>query len=152
MRRTFFSRELLHSLSKLTCCTAELASWALICWFVPCENKEATRYPTSLRRSQRDSQPTSIQHYTRRGWLIRGRFTGDVQPQEGSVAPDLLCAGEEAVSRRTEQLKAETLRILQQLSRGRELHSSSFLSRAFLPTFHTGNIKKLNFRYIIFVP
>lgn len=39
--RTFFSRELLHSFSKLTCCTAELASWALICWFVPCENKDA---------------------------------------------------------------------------------------------------------------
>lgn len=68
------------------------------------------------------------------------------------MAPDLLCAGEEAVSRRTEQLKAETLRVLQQLSRGRELRSSSFSSRAFLPTFHTGNSKKLNFRYIIFVP
>ena len=39
--RTFFSRELLHSFRRLTCCTAELASWALICWFVPCENEGA---------------------------------------------------------------------------------------------------------------
>lgn len=80
--RTFFSRELLHSLSRLTCCTAELASWALICWFVPWERRgDAVSQPPSVRGS--DPQTTSRQHHTWRWGLNRGRVTGHLQPREG---------------------------------------------------------------------
>lgn len=38
-RCTLFSRQLLHSFNKSTCCTAEVASCALTCWFVPCDKE-----------------------------------------------------------------------------------------------------------------
>lgn len=113
-RGTFFSRELLHSFSRFTCCTAELASCALICWFVPCQSKGAER---EAGRSLRAREAP-------------GRLTQPPAPNPGLTRAAQGAPGRGWAGARWPQ--------------GHVRLSSPFSSSAFSAMSHTCNVEKLN--------
>lgn len=144
---TFFSRELLHSFSKLTCCTAELASCALICWFIPCESKGMLcEVITPLRKAPHTtgaaSHTTGAASHTG-GYSCTAATESEPHESHAQGSQASTCsqeaAAESARTHRTRCCRADCKpRLLPQP------HLSGFLS-----TVHTGNVKKLNFKLIL---
>lgn len=120
--RTFLSRELLHSFSRLTCCTAELASWALICWFVPCENKDAVQWASVIPGAEGPTGDLNPAPNTKGGDIhIRG--TGLPEPYQGH-AQRPCSAVSESETRHCNSMLSSSCSLLLKL-----------LSNAFLSTF-----------------